>query len=120
MPLHAKPYPHVFNSLNGPTAPAQTYLVFYSSVVDGRMWCPDCRNVEQVVKDAFDGPDKPKAIIHWVGTSSEWKTETNPARVDWNVQTIPTILRIENGKETARLVENDILEEGRLASFIRP
>jgi hypothetical protein len=33
-------YPHVMNGLNGPTAPKYTYLVFYSSVVNGKMWCP--------------------------------------------------------------------------------
>lgn len=33
-------YPHVMNGINGPTAPQYTYLVFYSNVVDGQMWCP--------------------------------------------------------------------------------
>jgi hypothetical protein len=28
------------NGINGPTAPKYTYLVFYSSVVNGKMWCP--------------------------------------------------------------------------------
>ncbi|OCF34351.1 hypothetical protein I317_05528 [Kwoniella heveanensis CBS 569] len=119
MPLHATPYPHVMNSLNGPTAPEKTFLVFYSNVVNGQMWCPDCRDVEQVVKDTFDGADKPKAIIYWVGTIAEWRTPKNSARVDWNVQSVPTILRIENGKETARLVEGEILDAGRLAAFVQ-
>ena len=33
-------YPHIMNGINGPTAPKYTYLVFYSSVVNGKMWCP--------------------------------------------------------------------------------
>lgn len=35
-------YPHVINSLNGPTAPKHTFLVFYSSIdpKTGTMWCP--------------------------------------------------------------------------------
>ncbi|WVR07957.1 hypothetical protein IAU60_005000 [Kwoniella sp. DSM 27419] len=119
MPLHATPYPHVMNSINGPTAPAKTFLVFYSDVVDGRMWCPDCRDVEQTVKDAFDAPDKPKGIIYWVGTVAEWRTPKNKARVDWNVNSVPTILRIENGKETGRLVESEIMDKQRLADLLK-
>ncbi|WWC66008.1 uncharacterized protein I303_108630 [Kwoniella dejecticola CBS 10117] len=119
MPLLANPFPHIMNSLNGPTAPPVSYLVFYSDVVNGQMWCPDCRDVEQVVKDTFDGQDKPKAIIYWVGPIAEWRTPKNKARVDWNVQSIPTILRIENGKETARLVEDEILDKKRLEAFLK-
>ncbi|WRT69826.1 uncharacterized protein IL334_006817 [Kwoniella shivajii] len=119
MPLLANPYPHVMNSLNGPTSPPVSYLVFYSDVVDGQMWCPDCRAVEQIVKDLFDASDKPKAIIYWVGDKPEWRTPNNKARVDWNVQSVPTILRIENGKEIARIVEDDILDTTSMQDFMK-
>lgn len=33
-------HPHEFNALTGPTAPPRGYIIFYSNVVDGRMWCP--------------------------------------------------------------------------------
>ncbi|WVQ84444.1 hypothetical protein IAT38_006596 [Cryptococcus sp. DSM 104549] len=119
MPLLSAPHPHVMNGLNGPTAPPVSYLIFYSDVVNGQMWCPDCRDVEQAVKDTFDAPDKPKGIIYWVGKVQDWRTPTNKARVDWNVQSIPTILRIENGKETARLVEDEILDKSKLTTFLK-
>ncbi|WWC92676.1 uncharacterized protein L201_007635 [Kwoniella dendrophila CBS 6074] len=119
MPLLANPFPQVMNSLNGPTSPDVSYLVFYSSVIDGQMWCPDCVNVESTVKAAFDGADKPKAIIYWVGDRTEWRTPKNKARVDWNVNNVPTILRIENGKETARLVENDILDKKKFQALLK-
>ncbi|KAK4689881.1 hypothetical protein P7C73_g247, partial [Tremellales sp. Uapishka_1] len=96
MPLLATPYPHVMNGLNGPTAPKYTFLIFYSNVVDGKMWCPDCRNVEDVVKRTFDAPTKPKGVIFWVGKQTEWRQPTNEARKVWNVQSVPTILRLEN------------------------
>ncbi|KAK1923689.1 hypothetical protein DB88DRAFT_492069 [Papiliotrema laurentii] len=120
MPIFPTPYPHVLNALNGPSAPKHTFLVFYSNVEDGQMWCPDCRKVDATVKQAFDGEDKPKAIIYWVGSKAEWRTPENKARVDWNVHNVPTILRIEDGKETARLVEDDILDSDKLQSFIYP
>ncbi|OXG19425.1 hypothetical protein C366_02271 [Cryptococcus neoformans Tu401-1] len=119
MPLQTAPYPHVFNALNGPTAPAISYIVFYSNIVDGQMWCPDCRAVENVVKEAFDAPDKPNAAIFWVGNRQEWRTPNNQARTEWNVNSVPTILRLENGKETGRLVEDEILDKARLQAFIK-
>ncbi|RSH93154.1 hypothetical protein EHS25_007507 [Saitozyma podzolica] len=120
MVLLPTPYPHVMNSIGSPAAPKHTFLIFYSSVVDGQMWCPDCRNVEGTVKEVFDGFDKPRGIIIWVGDRTEWRTPSNSARVDWKVSSIPTILRIQDGKETARLVENEILDKHKLQAFIHP
>ncbi|WVQ66160.1 uncharacterized protein L199_004338 [Kwoniella botswanensis] len=119
MPLLANPFPHVFNSLNARDAPPVSYLVFYSDIVNGQMWCPDCRDVESTVKQAFDAPDKPKAIIYWVGSISEWRAPKNKARVDWNVNSVPTILKIENGKETGRLVEQEILDKKIFEAFLK-
>ncbi|KAL7425239.1 hypothetical protein Q5752_000927 [Cryptotrichosporon argae] len=118
MPLLATPYPHVMNGLAGSTAPAHTFLIFYSSVENGKMWCPDCRDVEATVKRAFDGDDKPKGIIYWVGNRTEWRTPSNKARVDWNVHNVPTILRIEAGKETGRLTEGEILDSAKLKALL--
>ncbi|ODO03564.1 hypothetical protein L198_02412 [Cryptococcus wingfieldii CBS 7118] len=111
--------PHVLGALNGPTAPPTHYLVFYSDVVNGRMWCPDCVAVESTVKDAFDGPEKPNAAVYWVGKIQEWRTANNKALVDWNVNTIPTIVRFDNGKETARLVKDEILDKSKLQAFLK-
>jgi len=120
MPLLATPLPHVMNSLAGPTAPKYTFLIFYASVVDGQMWCSDCRRVEPLLTEAFDGLDKPKAIIYWVGTKPEWKTPLNRARIDWKVDEVPTILRIVDGREEARIVNGEIDDPERLHLFIYP
>ncbi|RXK39709.1 hypothetical protein M231_03064 [Tremella mesenterica] len=109
------------NSLNGPTSPKYTFLIFYSSVINGQMWCPDCRRVESTVKEAFDGPDKPKAIIHWVGDKATWRDPKNEARVQWKISNVPTILRIQNGKEVARLGnDNEIMDSKRFQAFLNP
>jgi hypothetical protein len=53
--------------------------------------------------------------------------------VNWNVSSVPTILRLENvrlapplpvtaddqGKETARLVEDEIMDKKRLSEFVK-
>jgi len=68
----------------------ERFIIFYSSVVDGEMWCPvrpgsglqtrcaltkknllqDSRRVEKIVKDTFSatGPD---GLIVYVGTRSQ-------------------------------------------------
>ena len=55
----------------------------------------DCRDVEATVKETFDGADKPKAIIVWL-EREDWRRPDNEARIKWNVQNIPTILRLED------------------------
>ncbi|TYJ53189.1 hypothetical protein B9479_006167 [Cryptococcus floricola] len=79
----------------------------------------DCVAVESTVRDAFDGPAKPNAAVYWVGKIQEWRTANNKARVDWNVNNIPTIVRFDNGKETARLVEDEILDKSKLQAFLK-
>lgn len=65
-----------------------------------------------------------------------WKgNKEHEARVHWNVQGVPTILRLEavslasviwtsaelmeQGKETARLVEDEIMDKERMKAFIK-
>ncbi|ORX37582.1 thioredoxin-like protein [Kockovaella imperatae] len=119
MPLHVTPYPHVLNSLNGPTAPKYTYLIFYSSFVDGQMWCPDCRNAEQNVKEVFEGDDKPKGVILYVGDKPTWRDPENEYRKEYKLRGVPTMIRMENGKEVARIEEDeDFLDKGKLEAFV--
>lgn len=68
----------------------EEYIIFYSSVVDGKMWCPvssisigrrnfylyfpplqDCRDVEGLVEQAFGGADSPSALIVYVGNQAQ-------------------------------------------------
>jgi hypothetical protein len=64
---------------------------------------------------------------------ASWRDPKNEARVNWKVSSVPTILLLENvrlsppwpmaandqGKETARLVEDEIMDKRRLSDFIK-
>ncbi|GJJ13175.1 hypothetical protein Clacol_007426 [Clathrus columnatus] len=76
---------------------------------NGEMWCPDCRKVESVVKDMFARSDK-RGLVVYVGNKPEWKSEQNTYRRAFGVQNIPSIIIIENGKETLRASEDEILD----------
>ncbi|KAF8576499.1 hypothetical protein K439DRAFT_659412 [Ramaria rubella] len=47
----------------------RTFMIFYSSKVEGIMWCPDCRNVEDFVQRTFDASPE-TGIIIYVGAES--------------------------------------------------
>jgi len=95
----------------------ENYLIFYSSISDGKLWCPDCIAVDATVQKIF-GPDGPTALIVYVGQKAEWKSPNNPFRGEpWNIQSIPTIIKLDHSEETARLVESEI--NGCLASFVQ-
>ncbi len=60
----------VAKALNpNPTKPA--YLVVYASVVDGRMWCGDCRDAEPLVNAKF-GDSGETATVVFAGSEPEW------------------------------------------------
>ncbi|KAF5311936.1 hypothetical protein D9619_002584 [Psilocybe cf. subviscida] len=82
------------------------YIIFYSSVVDGQMWCPDCRRVDSLIKETF-GESGPSALIVYTGNREQWKAKTNIWRQEaWNITSVPTIVRLKNGKEESRLVDD--------------
>ncbi|KAI9056990.1 hypothetical protein FKP32DRAFT_1584431, partial [Trametes sanguinea] len=81
----------------------------------GKLWCPDCVAVEEVVRATFGPPDGPSGVIVYVGQKPVWKTPSNPFRAGpWNVSSIPTVIRTRDG---ARLVEGEISD--RLPAFVR-
>ncbi|TRM65037.1 hypothetical protein BD626DRAFT_567891 [Schizophyllum amplum] len=91
-------------------AAPEEYFIFYSSVVDGKMWCPDCRDVEGRVNATFTGAKAPSALIVFVGDRPKWKSQDNVYRqAPYTISGVPTLLKLEDGKEVARLVEGDIL-----------
>ncbi|OCH89557.1 hypothetical protein OBBRIDRAFT_813135 [Obba rivulosa] len=94
----------------------EPFLIFYSSRDEsGKLWCPDCVAVENLVQEVFGPEGGPSGLIVYVGQRSEWKTPNNPFRgAPWNVNAIPTVIRIRDG---ARLVETEIARE--LASFVK-
>ncbi|KAF9074905.1 hypothetical protein BDP27DRAFT_1287038 [Rhodocollybia butyracea] len=94
------------------------YLIFYSSIVNGRLWCPDCIAVEELVKDTFSSDGSPSALIIYVGDRSTWKSPSNTLRGEpWRVQSVPTIMKVKNGKEVKRLVDSEITSG--LTNFIK-
>jgi len=95
----------------------ESFVVFYASRNDdGVMWCPDCRAVEELVKETFEAEDSPSAIIIYVGQRDEWKTSKNRWRQQpWDIQSIPTIVRISDEE---RLVEGEITKR-KLLDFIK-
>ncbi|KAI0734394.1 hypothetical protein C8Q72DRAFT_770184 [Fomitopsis betulina] len=110
MPIHETEDPAHLSAL---ASVDQAFLVFYSSRdVSGTLWCPDCRDVEELVQKTFGPKDAPSALIVYIGQRAAWKDPGNPFRGEpWNVQGVPTIIRARDG---ARL-EEEI--ETQLASF---
>ncbi|KAG5720541.1 hypothetical protein E4T56_gene2570 [Termitomyces sp. T112] len=75
----------------------EEYIIFYSSIMDGKMWCPDCRDVEILVNRTFCGENSPSALIVYVGDRAEWRIPSNPFRGGaWKVTSVPTIIRIKD------------------------
>ncbi|KAK7465468.1 hypothetical protein VKT23_005445 [Stygiomarasmius scandens] len=101
-----------------PAQASESFLVFYSSVVDGKLWCPDCQDVEEIVKKTFEPEDAPSAVIVYVGDRNTWKSPSNSFRkAPWSLSSIPTIVKMRDGKEEARLVEGEILNQ--LEGFVK-
>lgn len=91
----------------------EKYIIFYSSVVDGELWCPHCRNVENRVRDTFSGADAPALLVVYVGDRPSWKTpEAAYRKAPWSVTGVPTLIKLDSeGKEVARVTAEKILEE---------
>ncbi|KAF8204029.1 hypothetical protein BJ912DRAFT_1052777 [Pholiota molesta] len=94
------------------------YVIFYSSVVDGEMWCPDCRAVEQLVKETFSD-ESLSGLIVYVGDRTQWKTPSNIYRQEpWHITSVPTIVKQIDGKEVGRL-EDDTAILKDLKNFVK-
>ncbi|KAI0257066.1 hypothetical protein BJV78DRAFT_1159997 [Lactifluus subvellereus] len=89
----------------------ENFVIFYASCDEsGGMWCPDCRDVEDLVRYTFAPADGPSGLIIYVGQRPEWKTETNHFRAaPWCIQSIPTIVKLQDSKEVGRHVEGEII-----------
>ncbi|KAH7104874.1 hypothetical protein BKA62DRAFT_690972 [Auriculariales sp. MPI-PUGE-AT-0066] len=83
------------------------FVIFYAERDEtGRMWCGDCRDVEQLISDTFSPETAPKAVIVYVGKKPEWKSPDSPFRhAPWHLRTIPTVARWDGSKQVARLVD---------------
>ncbi|PPQ79409.1 hypothetical protein CVT25_002679 [Psilocybe cyanescens] len=97
----------------------EKFIIFYSSIVDGEMWCPDCRVVDKLVQNTFS-QDGPAALIVYVGDRGQWKTASNAYRQEpWKITTVPTIVRLKDGEEEARLEDPGPIQQG-VATFVKP
>ncbi|KAK1541976.1 hypothetical protein CPAR01_05363 [Colletotrichum paranaense] len=89
----------------------------------GESWCPDVRAALPRIIAAFSPSSAPEMAFVEVGQRPEWRVPTNVFRTKWNVNNVPTIVRFELSdgelKETARLVEGEILDEKQLRGLIR-
>ncbi|WRT69800.1 uncharacterized protein IL334_006791 [Kwoniella shivajii] len=119
MPLTvAGQYPPSESSLNAKDG-KPTYLIFYSDIEGGKMWCPHCRDVEGIVKSAFTGKSKPDGVITYIGPYSGWKNvPSHPARIKYGIKFVPTIIKLENGKEIARVEKPGILDSAGFEDFL--
>ncbi|KAH7923249.1 hypothetical protein BV22DRAFT_1015792 [Leucogyrophana mollusca] len=93
MPLREVEFPSDPESLKHAK---EKYIVFYSSRVDGKMWCPDCVAVEEPVQRIFGDENGPSAVIVYVGQKAEYGSK-NPFREEpWKIVSIPTIIRLKD------------------------
>ncbi|KAJ7109934.1 hypothetical protein C8R44DRAFT_883954 [Mycena epipterygia] len=120
MPLHVAELPIDPASLRDRP---EEFLIFYSSIVDGKMWCPDCRSVDDVVQAVFGAPDGPSAVIVYVGTKPEWRAVdsadrwSNVFRAEpFNIRGVPTIVKMSKKEEVGRLVDAEI--KTKLSAFV--
>ncbi|KAH7910441.1 hypothetical protein BJ138DRAFT_1152884 [Hygrophoropsis aurantiaca] len=98
--------------------PEEKYLIFYSSRIDGKLWCPDCVAIENKVQEIFGGESN-SAVVVYVGQKAEYRDPANPFRGEpWNISSIPTIIRLQDGKEDGRLEERDLRDLDRLLPFV--
>ncbi|KAL7412905.1 hypothetical protein BDY24DRAFT_391524 [Mrakia frigida] len=98
-----------------------SFVVYYSSVDEstGEMWCPDCVRAVPKVAALLDSPHAPDVFIQYVGQRSEWKSPSSPYRAEpYNLTSIPTIVKLEDGVEVSRLADPEFNEEGALAAFV--
>ncbi|KDR85746.1 hypothetical protein GALMADRAFT_234806 [Galerina marginata CBS 339.88] len=100
------------------TTVPERFIIFYSSIVDGEMWCPDCRVIDNLVKETFSAGG-PEALIVYVGNRNQWKNPTNVYRQEpWKLTNVPTIVRLKDGKEDGRLGD-DVQILSSLAEFVK-
>ncbi|QSZ31110.1 hypothetical protein DSL72_000673 [Monilinia vaccinii-corymbosi] len=112
-------------SLDLPEKPGQKlFLSFISSTdpVTQQPWCPDVRAALPVIEAKFAGDEFEVRLVE-VGQRSEWRVPDNVFRTTWNVDNVPTLVRYERVdgevKETGRLVENEILNQGSLNDLVQ-
>ncbi|KAF4975639.1 hypothetical protein FZEAL_7599 [Fusarium zealandicum] len=107
--------------INADTPPSTLethYVVYFASGEPS--WCPDCVKAMPALKSVFDSDSAPTAHVVRVGSFSEWKgNPRNKYRnAPYNIQGVPTVVRIEDGKEVSRLGDIESQNESALKKLI--
>ncbi|KAL7796677.1 hypothetical protein V8C37DRAFT_371124 [Trichoderma ceciliae] len=94
------------------------YVVYFASGEPS--WCPDCRNAIPALQSVFGSDSSPSAYIIRAGSREEWRGNPNNKwrNAPFNINCLPTIVRVENGKEIARLGDVEGQEESALRKLI--
>ncbi|GAA5938573.1 uncharacterized protein JCM15063_005359 [Sporobolomyces koalae] len=105
------------------------FLVFLSSVdpATGEMWCPDCRNPQQLIEQIV--PEQASQLV-FVGDRTSWKSPDSPWRkAPFHLSAIPTVIKVEQSpnsqdslesslKSGPRLIEGDLMDEAKFKQFV--
>ncbi|KFA50655.1 hypothetical protein S40293_04905 [Stachybotrys chartarum IBT 40293] len=112
-------------SPEGFSLPQNTFFIIFNASKDpatGQPWCPDVRAALPHLQTAFAAADSPQAAIVEVGQKPEWQDPKNAFRANWNINSVPTLVRYQSAggqaKETGRLVEGEILDAQSLKAFV--
>ncbi|SNX84495.1 uncharacterized protein MEPE_03204 [Melanopsichium pennsylvanicum] len=92
------------------------YFIFFSS--GNPPWCPDCVDAQAAVGNVFGGTNVDGHIV-LVGEKSEWKTTDNKFRKQYGIKCIPTITKVVDGKEVARLEDSECKNADIVAAFVK-
>lgn len=74
------------------------YVVYFASGEPS--WCPDCRDAIPALQAVFGSDSAPTASIVRVGSREEWrgksKDQNKYRNAPYNIQGVPTVVRVEN------------------------
>ncbi|KAH8890214.1 hypothetical protein GQ53DRAFT_766280 [Thozetella sp. PMI_491] len=105
-------------------ANSKLFVCFIASTdpVTKQAWCPDVRVALPVLKTTFSGSNAPELALIEVGQRPEWRAAGNIYRKNFDVHSVPTLVRFQrvNGevKEVGRLVEAELLDEKKLHTLM--
>ncbi|KAJ7070785.1 hypothetical protein C8F01DRAFT_1244487 [Mycena amicta] len=117
MPLNVVDLSVIGENISALLERPEEFLIFYANVENGRMWCGDCRRVQDAVRSVFEDPHGPSAAIVYVGSKPEWKALDNVLRgAPFWLTDVPTIVKLKEGNEVGKLVDNEI--DTGLSEFI--
>ncbi|PWN91316.1 hypothetical protein FA10DRAFT_265180 [Acaromyces ingoldii] len=96
------------------------YVVYFAS--GSPPWCPDCVDALAPLRAVFGATEgaAPKAYVVRVGERHEWKgVKDNKYRLEpYNVEGVPTIVKMQGTKELGRLGEEGCKDEAALRKLV--